>query len=43
MDDQNWKEPNQPRFTDKELVKFMTILFAAVVYAYMFLKIMFLK
>lgn len=41
MDEQEWKQP-EPRFTDKQLVKFITILFAAVVYLYMFLKIMFL-
>lgn len=40
MDEQEWKP--EPKITDKQLVKFITIVFVAVVYLYMFLKIMFL-
>lgn len=42
MDEHNWNEPNPPKFTDKELVKWITILFVAIIYIYIFLKIMFL-
>ncbi len=37
------KKPDYKPFTDKELVKFISILFVVAVYVVIFLKIVFLK
>lgn len=37
------KKPGYKAFTDKELVKFISILFVVAVYLVIFLKIVFLK
>ena len=42
-EDQNMNEPEAKRFTDKDLVRVLSILFVFALYLYIFLKILFLE